>query len=272
VVPSTQPVALGGQETKLVKTPLGMMPVPTLEAHLPADGKGNGTAVIVCPGGGYQGLMDTYEGVDVARWWNEHGVAAFVLRYRIRPDKYPAALDDVQAAIRLVRENADAYGVNRKRIGVMGFSAGGHVAASAATLFHAKADRPDFAVLVYPVISFVEPYAHKGSRDNYLGKEHPKELEEELSLEKRVTRETPPCFLVQGKDDKIVDWHNSEMFDEALKAHGVKEDLVLLNHGPHGFGLKMPEAGREDWKAECLRFLHDVGMMPKHAGKWVFGM
>jgi acetyl esterase/lipase len=256
---ATGPVALAAT-TRPVNMPTGVKGVPTLTAF-PVE-HGNGTAVIVCPGGGYQGLMDTYEGQDVCRWWNDRGVAAFLLRYRIAPDRHPAPLDDAQAAIRTVREHAKEYGVDPKRIGIMGFSAGGHLAGSAATLFHAEADRPDFAVLVYPVISLVRPYGHLGSRDNLLGKDFAKGLDQKLSLETRVTEKTPPCFLVHGRDDTVVDWHNSEMFGDALKAHGVKGEVVILAHGPHGFGTKVPDAKEGDWKEKCLAFLTEVGVLP----------
>jgi acetyl esterase/lipase len=143
----------------------------------------------------------------------------------------------------------------------MGFSAGGHLAGSAATMFHGKADRPDFAILVYPVISMVRPYGHMGSRDNLLGKDFAAGMDEELSLEKRVTAKTPPCFLVHGRDDKTVDWRNSEMFGEALAAHGVKGEVDILAHGPHGFGLKVPDAAEGDWKEKCLAFMREVGVL-----------
>lgn len=269
-VATTEPVALAA-EVKTVKTPMGEKPVPSLTPFYPAEGRANGVAIVVCPGGGYGGLMDTYEGADVCRWWNERGVTAFLLRYRIAPDRYPAALQDAQRAIREVRVHAGEYGVDPHRIGIIGFSAGGHLSASAATLFHEKSrgevsDRPDFAVLVYPVISMVPPYGHKGSAANLLGPSPRAGLAEELSLERRVTKGTPPCFVVQGRDDKIVDWHNAQMFYDACQAQGVPARLDLMDHGPHGFGLKTPQAGVTPWTEECVAFLRSVRVLPRERG------
>lgn len=258
---TTRPVMLSA-ETKVLKTPLGLNPVPSLTPFYPDAARANGAAVVVCPGGGYGGLMDTYEGADVCRWWNERGVTAFLLRYRIAPDRYPAGLDDARRAIRVIRERAADFGVNPKRVGIMGFSAGGHLAASTATLAKNRDERPDFAILVYPVISLVAPYGHFGSRDNLLGASPRPGLAEELSLETRVTANTPPCFLVHGRNDKVVDWRNSQLFYDALREHGVAGDLVLLNNGPHGFGLKTPGQGEAPWTEESLRFLQSIRMIP----------
>lgn len=261
-VPSTQPVELAPGATKTIKTRMGSYPVPTLTPYLPDPSVANGTAVIVCPGGGYGALMDTYEGQDVCRWWNAHGVTAFFLRYRIAPDRYPAALHDAQRAIRTVRDRAGDYGVDPHRVGIMGFSAGGHLAACTATLFHGASDRPDFAILAYPVITLVPPYAHGGSRDNLLGPSPRPGLAQELSLETRVTDQTPPCFLVQGRNDKIVDYHNSQIFYDALRSHGVPARLVLLANGPHGFGLRTPAPADAPWPDECLSFLQSIHVLP----------
>jgi acetyl esterase/lipase len=263
---TTEPVLLSA-ETKPVKTRMGVNAVPSLTPFYPEAGKGNGAAIIVCPGGGYGALMDTYEGADVCRWWNERGVTAFLLRYRIAPDRYPAALEDAQGAIREVRKNAAEYGVDPHKVGIIGFSAGGHLAASAATLFHEKSrggvsDRPDFAVLVYPVISMVPPYGHAGSAANLLGPSPREGLAEELSVERRVSERTPPCFVVQGRDDRVVDWHNAQAFYDACQAHGVPARLDLLEHGPHGFGLKTPQAGATPWTEECVAFLRSVRVLP----------
>ncbi|HZZ43697.1 MAG TPA: alpha/beta hydrolase [Tepidisphaeraceae bacterium] len=258
--PTTEPVPLAAQTTA-IPTPLGMKPVPTLQAFFPEQNTTH-TAVVVCPGGGYSGLMDTYEGQDVCRWWNRHGVTAYLLRYRVSPNRYPAQLNDAQAAIKMVRQQAKSLDINPKHIGIMGFSAGGHLAGSAATLFHNKSDRPDFAILVYPVISMIPPYAHGGSRDSLLGKNFAPGLDQQLSLQLRVTDNTPPCFLVQGKNDKVVPWQNAQMFADALTAHGIKNELVFLNNGPHGFGLRTPNPAEGDWTLQCLQFLQTIKMLP----------
>lgn len=261
---ATQPVSLLSNPSP-VKTVMGVYSIPSLTPFLLSPSTTRCPAIIVCPGGGYGSLVDTYEGVDVCRWWNEHGVAAFLLRYRIAPHRYPDALEDAQQAIRVVRSRAAEYGVDPERIGIIGFSAGGHLAADTATEFHSaghRADRPDFAVLAYPVISMMEPYGHTGSRDNLLGPGYSPELARRLSLELRVTSKTPPCFLVQGRNDKIVDWHNAQMFYDACRAHHVPSELVLLNNGPHGFGLRTPEKGAPPWTDACLAFLKSNHILP----------
>ena len=258
--PTTRAVQLEHSvEPRRLTTRMGENHVPSLTAYLPATP--NGTAVIVCPGGGYGALMDTYEGQDVCRWWNDRGVAAFLLRYRIAPDRYPAALDDVRAAVRTVRDQAGEFGVDPDRVGVMGFSAGGHLAGCAATMWRDPQERPDFAVLVYPVISLVQPFGHLGSRDNLLGKDFAPGLDGALSLEHRVTDRTPPCFIVHGRNDKIVDVRNAELFASSLKSNGVPHDLQILDNGPHGFGLKTPD-DQAPWTSRCEAFLRSAGALP----------
>jgi acetyl esterase/lipase len=258
---TTRPVALS-PATRPFNTPMGVQVIPTLRAYLPEPATANGAAVVVCPGGGYQGLMDTYEGEAVCRWWNDRGVAAFLLRYRVAPDRWPAPLDDAQAAIRMVRAGAKSYRVDPHKVGIMGFSAGGHLSAAAATLWTSRADRPDFAVLVYPVIQFAGPHAHTGSRDNTIGPTTRPGLADHLSLDRRVTARTPPCFLVHGRDDKIVDYHNATAFADALKSHHVPHHLLILDHGPHGFGLKTP-GDQPPWTDRCVTFLTSVGVLPR---------
>src|SRR5579862_1802597 len=180
---------------------------PSLTIYLPPTDKATGTAVIVCPGGGYGALAVGHEGTDVADYLNKLGVAAFVLKYRIAPRyKHPAPMQDAQRAIRFVRTNAKEYGIKPERVGIMGFSAGGHLASTAATHFDdgdPKSDdpiekvgcRPDFAILCYPVITLEGPFAHVGSRNNLLGKDPDPKLVESLCNEKQVTDKTPPTFL-----------------------------------------------------------------------------
>ena len=209
---------------------------PTLAIHQPD--RPNGTAVVVCPGGGYGTLATGHEGKDVAAWLNSLGVTAGVLRYRVSPNRHPAPLLDVQRAIRLMRKEAKRFGVDPDKVGVLGFSAGGHLAASAATLHTeqtrelnplATADpltaavsaRPDFAVLIYPVITFTGPHAHGGSARNLLGKEVDEDRLAAFSLQTRVTAETPPCFLAHTGGDTGVPPENSVLFYEACRAFGV---------------------------------------------------
>jgi acetyl esterase/lipase len=232
--------------------------IPTLTAALPPASKNDGSVFIVCPGGGYQYLSD-HEGLPVARWLNSHGITCFVLKYRLGPKyHHPAEMDDVQRAIRLVRFNAKVWGLDSKRIGIIGFSAGGHLASTAATHFDdGKPDapdeidrvscRPDLAILVYPVITMLDPYVHQGSRKNLLGENPDPKLEELLSNDRQVTRQTPPCFLVTSFDDKTVPVENSLLFAEACHKHGVKVELHIFEHGRHGFGLGGDDPVLKTW-------------------------
>src|SRR6185312_4593876 len=203
---------------------------PTLRVYLPPAGKGNGTAVVICPGGGYLHLAYTHEGTDVAKLFNDWGIAAFVLKYRLpndetMVDKSIGPLQDAQRAIQVVRERASEWGINPDRVGIIGFSAGGHLASTAGTHFnHAVIDnprkislRPDFMILLYPVISFVDSIAHRGSRDNLIGLHPAQALVMKFSNEYQVTPETPPTFLVHAEDDKTVPVANSLHFFEALE-------------------------------------------------------
>jgi acetyl esterase/lipase len=217
----------------------------------PAE-KANGTAVVICPGGGYGFLADDHEGKQVADFLNGLGVTAFVLKYRIvgkdRPGPlHPAPLEDAQRAIRLARAKAADYGVNPGRVGIMGFSAGGHLASSAATHFDAgKKDgdaidkqpcRPDFAVLAYPVISMENGVTHGGSRNNLLGPNPDAKLVELMSNDRQVTKETPPTFIFHTSEDKAVPPENAVRFYLACKAAGVPCELHIYEKGRHGVGL-----------------------------------
>jgi len=223
--------------------------LPTLTKYTPA--KSNGMSVIICPGGSYTRLSIDNEGVFVAEALNESGITAFVLKYRlpndsIMIDKSVAPLQDAQQAIRMVRQNAIAWGLNENKIGIMGFSAGGHVASSAATHFNFIADplvkdtvsvRPDFAILLYPVISFDDSIGHKGSRNNLLGKKPSLEKIKFFSNELQVTKNTPPVFIVQAQDDPTVPVENSLVFYSACVKNKVPAEMHLYPKGGHGFGL-----------------------------------
>ncbi|MBI1226666.1 MAG: alpha/beta hydrolase fold domain-containing protein [Bacteroidetes bacterium] len=227
--------------------------IPTLTVFLPKNP--NGKAVVICPGGGYARTAFDKEGVLVAQSLNEDSITAFVLKYRIpqdltNVDKSLAPLQDAQQAIRFARKNAAKYRLNPNKIGIMGFSAGGHLAASAATRFRKMADaneldttsvRPDFVMLIYPVISFTEELAHKGSRKNLIG-ENPTQADILLcSPEMNVTADSPPTFLVHAADDQTVAVGNSLAYYEACVKNGVGAEMHLYPKGGHGFGLFNPK-------------------------------
>lgn len=223
--------------------------LPTLTKFSP--GKPNGMSVIICPGGGYGRLAIDHEGVEVAKAFNQIGVTAFVLKYRlpndsIMTDKTKGPLQDAQEAIRMIRKQAAAWGLNPAKIGIMGFSAGGHLAATAATHFNVMADaaakdttsvRPDFAILIYPVISFDDSITHKGSKTNLLGKDPTAEQTKLFSNELQVTKNSPPAFLVHAGDDGTVPVENSIRYYQACIKNKVPAELHVYPKGGHGFGL-----------------------------------
>jgi acetyl esterase/lipase len=248
--------------------------VPTLTPFLPDPAKATGAAIVICPGGGYGGLAE-HEGSHYARWLNELGVAGFVLRYRLGSAGYrhPAMLQDAARAVRTVRARAAEWRLDPKRIGIMGSSAGGHLASTLLTHFDAgRADaadpiervssRPDLGILCYPVITLVGPHAHRGSRNNLLGRDAPEALAETLSNEKHVTRDTPPCFLWHTWEDKGVPVENAMMFAAALRAAGVPFELHVYERGPHGMGLGTREwnpDARHRWTHDCAAWLRERG-------------
>jgi acetyl esterase/lipase len=253
--------------------------VPTLTAWpAPAD-KATGTAVVVCPGGGYSGRATDHEGKQIVEWLNARGVTAFVLKYRtaneskITPPLEPGPMLDVQRAIRTVRAKAKEYEIDPKRVGVWGFSAGGHLASTAATHFDSgKPDaadpidrescRPDFAILAYPVISMKEGVTHGGSRANLLGKTPDPAKVEFYSNELQVTKDTPPIFLFHTAEDKAVLLKNSQLFEEALKKNGVEgSKLYVEEKGPHGIGLGQKIGSK--WPEELEAWMKDRGLLGK---------
>jgi acetyl esterase/lipase len=247
---------------------------PTLTAFLPAQGKAVGTAVIVCPGGGYANLATDHEGRQIARWFNQFGVAAFMLEYRHRGRGYghPAPLQDAQRAIRVVRAGAERRGISPRRIGIIGFSAGGHLAATAGTHFDqgnpAAADpvervgcRPDFLILCYPVIIFDELHSHRGSQNNLLGPNADPDLVKSLSNEKQVTAETPPTFLFHTDEDTVVPAENSVQFYLALRRAGVPAELHVFREGRHGLGLAEQTPGTRDWPNRLKDWMRGQGLL-----------
>ncbi|PWS31147.1 alpha/beta hydrolase [Pedobacter paludis] len=232
--------------------------IPTLTVFEAPKNIATGTAVIICPGGGYGALAFSHEGTDVAKRFNAIGVTAFVLKYRlpsdqIMVDKTYACLQDAQQAIYLVKKNAKKYGIKPHKVGIMGFSAGGHFASTLLTHYNDLkiADkeklslRPSFSVLIYPVISFEES-VHTGTMKNLLGPNPPDSLKRYFSANKNITTKTSPTFLVHAKDDKTVPVENSILMNEALKSKGIPTDLYLYEKGGHGFGL-INKTSDVDW-------------------------
>lgn len=235
---------------KMGKVRTSKVSQPTLTVYLPAKEKATGTAIIVVPGGGYSILAIKHEGHDVAKALNEMGIAAFVLKYRLPDDsmmidRSVGPVQDAQRAIQLVRTKAKEYGVKTNRVGIMGFSAGGHLASTAGTHFEThyidvprKTNlRPDFMVLIYPVISFTDSLMHKGSRTRLIGETPSEEKIKTFSNDQRVTSNTPPAFLVHAKNDKTVLVQNSRQFYAACLQHKVPAELYEFEEGGHGFGM-----------------------------------
>lgn len=236
---------------------------PTLTVY-PAYGRDvSTTGVIVCPGGGYGALAMNHEGRQVANWFNALGVTAFVLKYRLGPRyHHPIELGDAQRAIHLVRSRAKEFGIAPDRVGIMGFSAGGHLASTAATHFDAET-RPDFVILAYPVITFSGPFAHKGSVKNLLGDNPDPKLIEELSNELHVTSQTPPAFLFHTSADTGVPAENSVLFYLALHKAGVPAEMHIFEKGPHGVGLDLRDPALGEWPALLANWLRGRGLLSK---------
>jgi acetyl esterase/lipase len=242
---------------------VGEEDTPAITAYL-VEGIDRG-AVIICPGGGYSMRAD-HEGEPIALWLNSIGIHAFVLRYRVAPYRYPCSLLDVQRAVRYVRHHASEYGINENKIGVLGSSAGGHLAASIGTHYDngnpnaldsidRKSCRPDALVLCYPVITFTPPYIHEGSMNNLLGDNPDSELIEYLSCEQQVTSDTPPTFLWHTADDSVVMMENSLIFAAALRQHQVRFDLHIYEQGRHGLGLAGEDPHVASWTEVCGHWL-----------------
>ncbi|ANH82112.1 1,4-beta-xylanase [Niabella ginsenosidivorans] len=252
-VPNSQPAVNVEKAEKGTDgiTRISNVSVPTIMVFQPsAKSKKPGPAVVICPGGGYAILAFDHEGTQVAQTLNEWGMTAFVLKYRLPDDramvdKSIAPLQDAERAMQWVREHAKEYNVDIHRVGIMGFSAGGHLAATLSTHYNDPlinnprkiSFRPDFSVLVYPVISFSDSIGHTGSRNNLIGKSPSQKMIERFSNELHVNKNTPPAFLVHAKDDKTVPWRNSEDYYEALLKNGVPAKVYYYEAGGHGFGL-----------------------------------
>jgi len=248
---------------------------PTLEFFLPTKKTATGKAVIICPGGGYSFLAYDWEGTDIAKWFNAQGIAAFVLKYRlpissslIKPDIAP--LQDAQRAIRLVRKNAKRWNIDPNQIGVMGFSAGGHLASTLGTHFNddllgksndtinSLSARPDFMILIYPVISFNELNTHKGSKINLIGENAPQSVVDHYSNELQVNEKTPPTFLLHSTDDAVVPVANSLLFYQALEKKGIDVEMHIYPKGGHGYGLGIGLGHLQQWPSLLNNWLNQI--------------
>ena len=268
-VPNAQPD--GGTE-RTEDGRVSNVQVPTL-TYVPPVATPNGTAVIICPGGGYGRLAMTAEPIGVAERLAREGVAAFVLKYRLKEYGFPAPLQDVVRAVRLLRSRAGEFHLRADRVGVMGASAGGHVAAMSATLFDAAegrtgavldatSGRPDFVALLYPVITMYPPSAHADSVRNLTGAAPPAELLERLSLERQARRDMPPVFLVHTAEDRTVPLENSVRFYEAIRAVGGQAELHLYERGPHGFGTRPDLGPTSGWVDRWIEWMRAHGWLP----------
>lgn len=265
-----------GSTGSTIKEPTGTKPTPgmislvtdpELEIYLPEKEKATGAAVIICPGGSYKVLTYQAEGVRTAQEFMRNGIAAFVLKYRlpddaIMKDKKTGPLQDAQQAIKVVRENAGKWGIDINRVGIMGFSAGGHLASTEATHFEKSLVdnpdkinlRPDFLILVYPVISMQDNLTHPDSRTNLLGPSPSKEVIDLFSNEMQVTDNTPPTYLIHAADDKLVDVDNSISFFEALRHHNVPVEMHIYPKGGHGFVLRQKP---EEWMLPLFSWMRN---------------
>lgn len=248
--------------------------VPALEVFLPPKGIATGQGVVICPGGGYWGVAYDIEGTEVAKFLNTKGIAGFVLKYRMPGAgsvavRNEAPLQDAKRAIRTVRANVEKWNLSEDKIGVMGFSAGGHLASTLGTHFNSGDNfqkdstdslsaRPDFMILIYPVMTMKQPYTHQGSRNNLLGENPDEEMIEYYSNEMQVTEETPPTFLVHATDDEVVPVENSLMFYKALKDNGVSAEMHIYPEGGHGFNLGLGRGHLEGWTDRLYDWLRYI--------------
>jgi len=248
--------------------------IPSIEVYLPTKQSATGEAVLIFPGGGYGILAYDWEGTDFAKWLNSHGIAGIVVKYRLPistslTDPKEVPLLDAQRAIRLVRQNAEDWNINPSKVGIMGFSAGGHLAATLSTSFAHELllekdaidtlpARPDFSILVYPVISFRDAAAHSGSRKNLLGDQASSELVDRFSNELQVTTDTPPTFLVHAQDDKGVPLQNSLLYFQALHANGVNAALHIYPTGGHGFAFGIGKGAVSGWREVLLAWMKET--------------
>jgi len=220
---------------------------PRMYAFPAVKEKATGTAVLICPGGGYSGVSMIKEGSEIAKWFNELGVSAFVLYYRMPNGHSEIPLKDAQTALKIIHERAKEWNIDKKKIGIMGFSAGGHLASTTGTHFKSSIQRPAFMILGYPVVTMNKELTHAGSRNNLLGKTPSDELVKLYSNELQVTKNTPPTFIVHATDDKTVPIANSEQLLKALLDHNVPAELHKFDIGGHGFGMRKRGIPVDNW-------------------------
>lgn len=246
--------------------------VPTMTAYIPAKDKATGAAVMICPGGGYAILAAEHEGSELAEWFKERGIAAFVLKYRLpnakaMTNQHEVPLMDAMQGMKLIRQNAGKWNIDANKVGVMGFSAGGHLAATLSTHFNkgagaSEAAKPNFSILLYPVISFQPSISHGGSRDNLLGAAKSDELIRYYSNELQVDASTPPAFLVHAEDDKGVPVENSIEYYLALKKNNIPVEMHLYPTGGHGFSMRTNGKGSvANWPVAMEGWLQAMGWM-----------
>jgi acetyl esterase/lipase len=246
---------------------------PALYVFLPSADKATGAAVLICPGGGYGVLAFSHEGYAIARWLNENGIAGIIMKYRlpsdmIMKDKSIGPLQDAQEAMRVIRRHAAEWNINRGKIGVIGFSAGGHLASTLSTHYSEKvyevsdtiSARPDFSLLIYPVISFNESFTHAGTRKNLIGDNPSEDAIRHFSNELQITEKTPPAFLVHSADDKAVPLKNSVVYFEGLQMFSIPSELHIFQKGGHGYGLSVDKGTQSAWPGLCIKWLKELGM------------
>jgi acetyl esterase/lipase len=247
---------------------------PEIAVYLPAKRQATGQAVIICPGGGYWALAYDFEGIDVAKWLNSKGIAGIVLKYRLPTSDgqivpYESPLMDAKQAMRLVRYHAEEWNINPERIGIMGFSAGGHLASTLGTHFdygnlystdlvERISCRPDFMILMYPVITMTKPFMHKGSRNALIGEFPETALAENYSNELQVTDDTPPTFLIHAGDDKGVPVNNSLVFYQALVDNDIPAEMHIYPTGGHGFSLAINKGHLANWTDACIEWIKSL--------------
>ena len=247
---------------------------PEMEVILPSKEKANGTAVLIFPGGGYGVVCLHHEGYELANWFAERGVAAIVMKYRlpsdeIMKDKSIGPLQDAQEAMRIIRRNAQDWNIDPEKIGVMGFSAGGHLASFLSTRYDEKvyeskdaiSARPNFSLLIYPVISFDASFTHMGSRENLIGRNPNEKLVKHFSNELQVNKDTPPAFLVHSADDQAVPVMNSLRYFEALQRYNVPAELHVYERGGHGYGMGIEGNTESAWPEACLKWMETKGWL-----------
>ncbi len=272
VIPNSKPSSRAEKVEQRDITWITNVQVPDIAVYLPVKKFATGQAVVICPGGGYAGLAYDLEGTEIAKYLNSVGVAGIVLKYRLpSPESntvpYKSPLMDAQRAVRLVRHNAERWNIDAGKIGIMGFSAGGHLASTLGTHFdygdQSSSDpveklscRPDFMILMYPVITFTEPCMHRGSREALLGKDPPEELVRLFSNELQVKDDTPPAFFVHADNDTTVPVENTLLMYKALRARNISAELHILTEGEHGFGLGIDNPHIASWPNSLRLWLH----------------